>query len=1606
MEAQQDALVNAIRAIIAPRDVARERILALLQQAGNDPNKAVDLYFQSEANANGAAELKANDVEGSDDEDGDGMAWAETPALPRKPLAVDDAEWTPKAEELSGLLGGDVKRDVILGLLRRTGNNLQKAVEVYFSENGADAEFDEGSDDEDEAATAAKTPLPPTPKSSARENGTELPPPPMSPAGSSRTVSPPSGAVKTPQTPAHSSAALPQTPSALTAIESHQLTPLVSPAAKDTSATGETEPAPAEKAHTEEELNGPGTYEVVMSSSNFRWQIGNVFGRAVVQHVQPGGPAALAGIQKADVLLSFRETVLNEENCAAVVQQLSKERVLVPSALRFRRAAELYTSQQSTPKPNGVPSSVPTTSPPQDGDGDVVMSSVDGEAAAKTPVEPKYGLQVLCQAMESMQDAVAGPSAVEFKVLVDLLLNSEFSLDRAVNTFLTEDRIVSDFRGIVGFDWDPEQPISTVMGANKPYAASIPAGPLGLTVENILERTIVVDIKSGGAAERANVKRSSWLVGLNGERVTHLTHKETLRLIETASRPLQLQLVIVPPDDYKALRRQLSMNIRQQKTERPIPEQDRMSFRVFQMKIHQGVLSFPKLVTKALFQYLSTEEYHPPTMDAQYPNPLERLLPANEAWDAALLDDIETMEEERAGEMCAERRFLLNLFASIHDYDDKGESTVIRTIQFLGWLAVRTARMQQFVDAKEPKSSSDGRTIRRYRYELLLAVVLHVLESLSIIENHATWDVMVNALKMLILSLTDEDVDKLLVPMFARLSVSSSPTARIVPVALLSMVYPHVRGDVRVQLRGMLDRMCNDDNPLVRRAVTSVIGDLAAAGGSPVASWTVQLLEKSTADSHDIVRIFAVKGCITLATTLRRLLLEDQNKSKEEADQVRLETARTLPAFCRAFGADYTDVFVDHFVSMVGDPTVEVRRACAEGSFLLGEALRDIALQQTGSSEESNSSIANSDASELVVAAQIKFVRSVLPATYALSTDVSVAVRLSLAQSVGRSLQFIGSNYYDELVPIFTQFLDESQDPTVRASLLEEMARYCDSSSDTVTAMIFPAIQALRTSVQWRVRVKFVHCVAAWAERDDGAPLPGDFADACLELLGDAVHEVRAVVCEKLPSLGKSLGSEWVAEKCVPRVSVCLQSTFHGRLTGLLAVELLAPELQQMEKLRDVIETVVEQYCRPFESDWSAFRCPTRCTLDQSSSLAVYGSSPYRADSRICRAAIHAGVIGPNGGCAFYRFAGAANAFYSSSENGVTTNEFLSWFPKTIEFKEGSSSYCSDLTWWILSVGFVATTGFGLIPRARPAVMFYSLVAWGFFYVRLVGQPSSQDYAGISIDSFGEVMILLAASSVAYRMAASKTFRGWKSLSLKRRILMWPICYVTPYHVMINMNLIGYVPWLNIDLGGFEEVNANAGTYVVFSIVGIGAALLAFTLFRNLYRGGTWKKCGVMYAAMITAVLVSWALFPSTSFHLHHTMLGAFIIPVTTSSIPAAAFSQAIALGCFVQGYARWGWSSYLDTIPTYMTIAVPRNAPNTTNVTSSGAVVVWEPLESVEAYSLRLNRVEVYRGLDTSAVISNLEPNITYFVGVAGVVSWGTNGGVGSLSNFTTLEN
>lgn len=185
---------------------------------------------------------------------------------------------------------------------------------------------------------------------------------------------------------------------------------------------------------------------------------------------------------------------------------IALQSVPVPSKLRFRRAPD----QNGTHKPvsvNGSASQDPVKANGEkqsvalDEDGDVVMASQEepqvqpasSSAAASAPKpDPKYGLQILCHSVNSMVETVVDPT-VELKSIVDLLLLSEFNMDRAVNTFLNEARVISDFRRIVGYDWDLSSS-AKVLGS-EPYSATIPAGPLGLTVENILEvRSLKVSV--------------------------------------------------------------------------------------------------------------------------------------------------------------------------------------------------------------------------------------------------------------------------------------------------------------------------------------------------------------------------------------------------------------------------------------------------------------------------------------------------------------------------------------------------------------------------------------------------------------------------------------------------------------------------------------------------------------------------------------------------------------------------------------------------------------------------------------------------------------------------------------------------------------------------------------------------------------------------------------------------------------------------------------------------------------------------------------------------------------------------------------------------------
>lgn len=67
------------------------------------------------------------------------------------------------------------------------------------------------------------------------------------------------------------------------------------------------------------------------------------------------------------------------------------------------------------------------------------------------------------------------------------------------------------------------------------------------------------------------------------------------------------------------------------------------------------------------------------------------------------------------------------------------------------------------------------------------------------------------------------------------------------------------------------------------------------------------------------------------------------------------------------------------------------------------------------------------------------------------------------------------------------------------------------------------------------------------------------------------------------------------------------------------------------------------------------------CRCDAGRSGPVWGTNPYTSDSAVCMAALHAGVIGPNGGVVHLSPAPGQSSYRGSTRNGVITSEYGSW---------------------------------------------------------------------------------------------------------------------------------------------------------------------------------------------------------------------------------------------------------------------------------------------------------------------------------------------------------
>ncbi|KNC85386.1 hypothetical protein SARC_02420 [Sphaeroforma arctica JP610] len=326
---------------------------------------------------------------------------------------------------------------------------------------------------------------------------------------------------------------------------------------------------------------------------------------------------------------------------------------------------------------------------------------------------------------------------------------------------------------------------------------------------------------------------------------------------------------------------------------------------------------------------------------------------------------------------------------------------------------------------------------------------------------------------------------------------------------------------------------------------------------------------------------------------------------------------------------------------------------------------------------------------------------------------------------------------------------------------------------------------------------------------------------------------------------------------------------------------------------------------------FNPIRCPP-FTSTYTGAWYVTGTTVYRSDSRVCIAAVHAGVINDaTGGCALYRqLDSSASSFDGTFSNGIQSGDSTTFDSTPFEFQKCVSPYGCE--YWgftiFLPVALVMFLGLVLL-RTTSVVLFACMAVVGYWYVILIGQPL---YAVSFVqERLGLFLPFLTAVYVLW------TFGGNAATPPSTHMIERVILYILPCWAFFHMNYLTLVfPDEDISTGDSASDGGSAVTWNPISITLLAVALpiviiLLFYLCRSIWRSGNTIYYLLGYTAVVVLVGIFWALVSSQFyFHLHHYQVALIVWPLATFSTRPAAFTQAIMLGVFVNGVARWGWGS------------------------------------------------------------------------------------------------
>jgi hypothetical protein len=397
--------------------------------------------------------------------------------------------------------------------------------------------------------------------------------------------------------------------------------------------------------------------------------------------------------------------------------------------------------------------------------------------------------------------------------------------------------------------------------------------------------------------------------------------------------------------------------------------------------------------------------------------------------------------------------------------------------------------------------------------------------------------------------------------------------------------------------------------------------------------------------------------------------------------------------------------------------------------------------------------------------------------------------------------------------------------------------------------------------------------------------------------------------------------------------------------------------------------------CRPFSNVSYAFYCPPACASQQIWNphtigdqeinyrhLVIGGGSGlvYRADSSICQAAIHAGVLeDARGGPIILELLGEFADFQAIDRNGIQSVNFDAAFPKSFTFAEVTKAIKApfDIRWVMLAFSASMTVAIAILSLTV-AQFFTPVFTILFMHVIFVSdRPEYQVFEALLSVAVQRFLPASFAAFVLYKFCAHPQLSQLQS-AIDKTILWLGFAW---FGALENYTL-DHIPIRRLTPA---DLKAQPGAILWLALIIVLLLAIAIGQVHYLRKEGRLLQYLKVYALMAGG-LITLALIPSIRLRLHHYIIALLLVPGTAMQTRPSLIYQGLLTGLFINGVARWGFASILQTDAVLRDLDGPYGSALpivTATVSAVSTEFDWIPPPlPYDGLSLLVNDVERYR--------------------------------------------